>query len=88
MSKIKESELKNFVKQFESKNVIEIEFNENLEGKIKVEEATIKFDYKNGFLIIEGKMFFLKINSALVNRYEENNDELKIELDGLNINIR
>ena len=56
MSKIKESELKNFVKQFESKNVIEIEFNENLEGKIKVEEATIKFDYKNGFLIIEGKM--------------------------------
>ena len=88
MSKIKESELENFLKQFDNRRIIEIEFDENLEGKIRVEEAKITFDNKNGFLIIEGNMFYLKINSTLVYRYEEINNEFKIELEGLKLNIK
>ena len=88
MPKIKESELENFLKKFENKNVIEVELDENIEGKIKVEEATIQFDNKNGFLIINGNMINLKINSAFVYRYEENNNEFKIELEGLKITIK
>ena len=88
MSKIKESELENYLKQFENKDVIEIEFDENLEGKIRVEEPIIEFEDKTGFLTIKGKMIFLKINSTLVYRYEEINNELKIELEGLKLNIK
>ena len=88
MSKIKECELENFLKQYENKNKLEIEFDVNIEGKIKVEDAKIKFDNKNGFLVIEGNKFYLKINSALVNRYEEINNEFNIELDGLKISIK
>ena len=88
MSKIKESELENYLKQFENKDVIEIEFDENLEGKIRVEEPIIEFEDKTGFLTIKGKMIFLKINSTLVYKYEEINNEFKIELEGLKLNIK
>ena len=88
MSKIKESELEFFFKRYENKKVIEIEFDENLEGKISLEEATIKFDDKTGFLIIKGKRIFLKINGTLVYRYEELNNELEIELEGLKLKIK
>ena len=88
MPKIKESELENFLKKFENKNVIEVELDENIEGKIKVEKAKIKFDNKNGFLLIEGNLINLRINSAFVYRYEENNNEFKIELEGLKITVK
>lgn len=88
MSKIKESELENFLKQFDNRKIIEIEFDENLEGKIRVEEPIIEFEDKTGFLTIKGKMIFLKINSTLVYKYEEINNEFKIELEGLKLNIK
>ena len=88
MSKIKESELENFLKQFDNRKIIEIEFDENLEGKIRVEEPIIEFEDRTGFLTIKGKMIFLKINSTLVYKYEEINNEFKIELEGLKLNIK
>ena len=88
MSKIKESELEIFLKQFDNRKIIEIEFDENLEGKIRVEEPIIEFEDKTGFLTIKGKMIFLKINSTLVYKYEEINNEFKIELEGLKLNIK
>lgn len=88
MSKIKESELENFLKQFDNRRIIEIEFDENLEGKIRVEEPIIEFEDRTGFLTIKGKMIFLKINSTLVYKYEEINNEFKIELEGLKLNIK
>ena len=52
------------LKEFENKTTIEIEFEKSIDGKVKLEEATIKYDEKRGFINIENKDSNFKINTT------------------------
>ena len=83
MAKFKESELTEKLQEFKNKSNIELEFEKGIEGKVKLEEATIKYDGKYGYIIIESKNCKLKINTTLVTGYEKIKDEIHIDLETL-----
>lgn len=88
MAKFKESELTENLKEFENKSTIELEFEKSVEGKIKLEEATVKFDDKKGYIHIDSKDSNFKINTTLVFGYEKIENEIDIDLESLLLKIR
>ena len=88
MSRIREKDLTETLKEFDNKSNFEIEFENDLNGYIILKNTTIKYDEKNGFINIIGKDINLKINTTLVYKYEKNKNGIKIELESLVINIR
>lgn len=88
MSKIRERELTEILKEFDKTSIFEIEFENDLTGYIKLKNTTIKYDEITGFINIVGKDINLKINTTLVYMYEKNNNGIKIELESLIINIK
>ena len=85
--KIKEIELNENLKIYQN-TTIELTFERSLDAKIKLKEATVKYDYKNGFLTINSENYHLKINTTLVNSYSKVNDEFFIDLDTILIKIK
>ena len=88
MTKFREKDLDEVLKEFQSNSIIEIEFENNLSGKITIKDATIKYDKKVGFININGINISLKINTTLVYTYEKEKNRVKIDLDTLLINIK
>lgn len=88
MTKFREKDLDEVLKEFQSNSIIEIEFENNLSGKITIKDATIKYDKKVGFININGINTSLKINTTLVYTYEKEKNRVKIDLDTLLINIK
>lgn len=88
MSRIREKDLTETLKEFDNKSNFEIEFENDLNGYIILKNTTIQYDEKNGFINIIGKDINLKINTTLVYKYEKNKNGIKIELESLIINIR
>ena len=88
MSKIRETELTEILKEFDKTDIFEIEFENDLTGYIKLKNTTIKYDEITGFINIVGKDINLKINTTLVYMYEKNKNGIKIELESLIINIK
>ena len=88
MSRIREKDLTETLKEFDNKSNFEIEFENDLNGYIILKNTTIKYDEKNEFININGKDINLKINTTLVYKYEKNKNGIKIELESLIINIR
>ena len=60
---------------------IELGFEKGIEGKFEVEDASIGYDYKNGFIFIKGANCDLKINTAMVCGYEKNENEIRVDLE-------
>ena len=87
MAKFNESELNENLKEFQEKCNIEIEFDKSISGKIKIEDAIIVYNNKNGFINIESEKTKFKINTALVYRYERIRKTIYIDLDNLMIKI-
>ena len=88
MSRFKEKDLNEMLKEFDNKSMIEIKLENSLSGSILLKDATIKYDEKLGFINIEGKNTKLKINTTLVYSYEIKNSIIKIELDYLMVYIK
>ena len=88
MAKFGEKELTENLKDFESNTQIELEFEKNIDGKIVLENATIKYDEKYGFINIISNSGSFKINTTLVFGYERIEDEIIINLDTLILKIR
>ena len=88
MTKFKEKDLNEILKEFQDNNIIDIEFENNLSGKITIKDSTIKYDKKTGFININGINTSLKINTTLVYMYEKDKSSIKIELDTIIINIK
>lgn len=88
MTKFKEKDLNEILKEFQDNNIIDIEFENNLSGKITIKDSTIKYDKKTGFININGINTSLKINTTLVYMYEKDKSSIKIDLDTLIINIK
>ena len=84
MINVKEKELKKFLKDFKNKDIT-IEFNDGLEGKIKIKNASIIYDEKKGYINIIGKENNqkLKINTTIIYRYmtTEKYESLEIRID-------
>ena len=88
MAKFKESELSEKLKEFQEKCDIEIEFEKSISGKLKLEDAIIVYNNKNGFINIESEKTKFKINTTLVYRYEKVKEIVYIDLDNLMIKIK
>ena len=88
MAKFKEKELTKNLKEFENKSTLELEFEKSVDGKIRLEEATVKFDDKKGYIYIESKNCNFKINTTLVFGYEKVKDEIDIDLDTILLKIK
>ncbi len=88
MAKFKESELTENLKEFENKATLELEFEKSIEGKLKLEEARVRFDDKKGYIYIESKNSKFKINTTLVFGYEKIKEEIDIDLDTVLLKIR
>ena len=91
MIRIKEKELKSIFDKFKNRSII-LEFKEGIEGKIKIDKASIIFDEKNGYINIINDENTLKINTTTVYRYMASEDYKKIEIKidsqiSLNINL-
>lgn len=87
MARFKENELNEKLKEFQKADKIEIEFEKSIDGKLVLEGATIEYDYNTGFINIKSKIGTLKINTALVYRYEMINNEIQITLEDMVIKI-
>lgn len=88
MAKFKESELTENLKDFQNKCEIELEFEKSISGKLKIEDATIFYNNKTGFINIDSEKAKFKINTTLVYRYERIKDVIYIELEMLLLKIR
>ena len=88
MSKFNEKDLNEILKEFQDNSIIEIEFENNLSGKITIKDASINYNNKIGFININGINTSLKINTTLVYMYEKDKSSIKIDLDTLIINIK
>ena len=88
MAKFKESELSEKLKEFQEKCDIEIEFEKSISGKLKLEDAIIVYNNKNGFINIESEKTKFKINTTLVYRYEKVKEIIYIDLDYITLKIR
>ena len=81
MVNFNENELTRILKDFDDKSKIELGFEKGIEGKFEVEDASIGYDYKNGFIFIKGANCDLKINTAMVCGYEKNENEIRVDLE-------
>ena len=88
MSKFREIDLAKNLKKFENNTNIELLFEKGLNGKIILEKATIKYDEQYGFINIEGKNVEFKINTTLVEKYENNNDQIEINMESILLKIK
>lgn len=88
MAKFNESELAENLKDFQNKGNIELEFEKSISGKLKIEDATIFYNNKTGFINIESEKAKFKINTTLVYRYERIKDTIYIDLEMLLIKMR
>ena len=88
MSKFREIDLAKNLKKFENNTNIELLFEKGLNGKIILEKATVKYDNQYGFINIEGKNVEFKVNTTLVEKYENNNDQIEINMESILLKIR
>ena len=88
MSRFREKDLPEILKEFQNKCNVELEFENNLSGNVILKDVTIKYYEEIGFINIEGKDTDLKINTTLVYFYEKDNNIIKIELETLVMYIK
>lgn len=87
MAKFREVDLTDILKDFQNKN-LEIQFERSISGTFKMEDASVNFDEKTGYIYIKNKINEFKINTTLVFGYEKQDDEIRIDLETIVIKIR
>lgn len=87
MKKIKENELEKNLKQFQDTN-LQIEFENEVSGKIVVENGTVNFNREDGYIYINYDKGTLKINTTLVTGYEVEKNLISIQFETLVIKIK
>ena len=88
MKKFREFDLNENLQEFQEKCTIEIEFDRNIVGKIKLKEATVKYDEKKGYINIDSKSGNFKINTTLVYGYGKEENIIYINLDTILLKIK
>lgn len=88
MSKIKENDLNRVLEEFKTPTTLELEFEKSINGRIKLENATITYDNKYGFIDIESQKASFQINTTLVYSYEIKDEIIYIDLDGVLLMIK
>ena len=88
MKKFREFDLNENLQEFQEKGTIEIEFDRNIVGKIKLKEAVVKYDEKKGYINIDSKNGSFKINTTLVYGYGREEDVIYINLDTILLTIK
>ena len=88
MKKFREFDLNENLQEFQEKGTIEIEFDRNIVGKIKLKEAVVKYDEKKGYINIDSKNGNFKINTTLVYGYGKEDDAIYINLDTISLTIK
>jgi len=83
MAKFNENELTEKLKEYESKGNIRLKLERGLDGKIELEDATVIYDEKTGFIKISGK----NCEITMVCKYEENGNEIKIDLEEIMLKL-
>lgn len=87
MTKFRENELNEMLKDFKDKN-IELEFEKGIEGKIKLEKAVLEYDYQTGFINIKSDNGELEVNTTMVCSYEKVENEVRIDLETILLKIK
>jgi outer membrane protein assembly factor BamB len=87
MKRIKESELNEHLKEFQNTN-LQIEFENEISGKIVVENGTVNFNREDGYIYINYDKGTLKINTTLVTGYEVEKKLFSIQFETLIIKIK
>ena len=85
MAKFNENELTEKLKEYENKGNITLELERGLDGKIELEDATVIYDEKAGFIKISGKNCEIEINTTMVCKYEENGKYLLTNYNHINL---
>lgn len=88
MAKFRENELTENLKEFEKETTIELIFEKSIEGKMILENATVKYDDKIGYIYLKSKNGDFKINTTLVYGYEKIKDEIDIDLETTLLKIK
>ena len=88
MKKFKEFDLNENLQEFQEKTTIELNFERSIDGRFKLEDATIKYDEKKGFINIDSKNGNIKINTTLVYSYGKENEVIHIDLDSILLKIK
>ena len=87
MAKFNENELTEKLKKYENKGNITLELEKGLDGKIELEDATVIYDEKAGFIKISGKNCEIEINTTMVCKYEKSGNEIKIDLEEIMLKL-
>ncbi len=79
---IREKHLKEVVKDFKNKDIT-IQFNDGIEGTLKIKKSSIIYDEENGYINIIGQENKLRINTTIIYRYtlQEDHKSLEIKID-------
>ena len=84
MAKFNENELTEKLKEYENKGNIRLKLERGLDGKIELEDATVIYDEKTGFIKISGKNCEIEINTTMVCK---NGNEIKIDLEEIMLKL-
>ena len=87
MKRIRESELEKNLKEFQNTN-LQIEFENEVSGKIVAENGTVNFNREDGYIYINYDKGTLKINTTLVTGYEVEEKLVSIHFETLIIKIK
>ena len=88
MKKFREFDLNENLQEFQEKSTIEIEFDRNIIGTIKLKDAIVEYDEKKGYINIDSKNSNFKINTTLVYGYAKEDDAIFINLDTILLRIK
>lgn len=87
MTKFRENELNKMLEDFRDEN-IELEFEKGIDGKVKLEKATLEYDYKTGFINITATNGELHVNTTMACGYERIENQIMIDLETILLKIK
>lgn len=88
MTKFKESELSENLKFLKNKGKLKLEFEDGIDGKMELDNVTVEYDYKRGFIKIKGEACDLDINTTLICGYEKDEDGVVIRLEAIGLKMK
>lgn len=87
MAKFNENELTEKLKEYEENAKINLEFERGIDGKIEIDNASVKYNHQTGFIKIFGEKCDLQVNTTMVCGYEKIGNVIKIDLDTVMLKI-
>ncbi len=88
MAKFSEKELPKKLEKYKKVDLLEIVFSRGIDGNIVLKNATVDYEYENGFINIESQNGNIKINTALVSEFKTTDNKISLSLDSLVIKLQ